>query len=154
MWSKKGRRITFSKTSNRLVELTEPTKADFMIDVDFQVESGRVGLATRYNREAQGLCGSGGPQAKRTSICGNGPDLQKGIILRVLERHTITSPIDSNFKLSVIQSRDYQLVFINDVLAATFSFARRDAGVVGLFLENATGKCAVKGIHATPAIVT
>ena len=66
----------------------------------------------------------------------------------MLERHNITSPIGSDFKLSVIQSRDYQLVFINDVLAATFSFARRDAGVVGLFLENATGKCSIKGIRA------
>ncbi|MCX6930505.1 MAG: hypothetical protein NT154_45965 [Verrucomicrobia bacterium] len=68
--------------------------------------------------------------------------------MHVLERHNITSPIGSDFELSVIQSRDYQLVFINDVLAATFSFARRDAGVVGLFLENATSKCAVKGIRA------
>ena len=75
----------------------------------------------------------------------------RGIFLRVLDRHHITSPVGKAFKLSVIHSRDYQIVFVNEVLAATFSFARRDAGVVGLFLENATGKCVVTGLHASQA---
>ncbi|MCX6878961.1 MAG: hypothetical protein NTW21_34895 [Verrucomicrobia bacterium] len=51
---------------------------------------------------------------------------------------------------TVVQSRDYQIVFVNGVLAATYSFSRRDAGVVGLMLENATGTCVVGGIHARP----
>ena len=147
--AKQGNRITFTNTSNRLVELTEPTKADFLIEVDFQEASGRVGLATRYDREARkGCLVLVDPKRKELQFAEIKPIYSKGIILHVLERHNITSPAGSDFRLSVIQSRDYQLVFINDVLAATFSFARRDAGVVGLFLENATGKCAVKGIRA------
>ena len=54
----------------------------------------------------------------------------------------------AGFRLSVIQSRNYGMVFVHGVLAATYSFARRDAGMVGLFFENATGKCVVGDIHA------
>ena len=146
--AKQGNRITFTNTSNRLVELTEPTKADFLIEVDVQETSGRVGLVTRYDRAARkGCVVLVDPKRKELQFAELDPIYSQGIILRVLERHHLTSPVGFDFKLSVIQSRDYQLVFINDVLAATFSFARRDPGVVGLFLENATGKCAVKGIR-------
>ena len=55
------------------------------------------------------------------------------------------------FSLSVIQARDCHLVFINDVLTATFSFARREPGKVGLLLENASGQCRVRRISARNA---
>jgi hypothetical protein len=113
------------------------------------VASGRVGPATRYNREARtGCVVLIDPRRKELQFAEIRPIYNKGIILRVLERHHLTSPVGPAFKLKVVQTKNYQLVFVDNVLAATFSFTRRDAGVVGLFLENATGKCVVGGIHA------
>jgi hypothetical protein len=148
---KEGRRITFTKTSTRVVELTEPTGADLLVEVDFKAASGRVGLTTRYNREAR--CGCVvlvDPKRGELQFADIQPIYDRGIILSVLERHHITSPVGPDFRLSVVQSRDYQMVFVNGVLAATYSFSRRDAGVVGLCMENATGTCVVDGIHARP----
>ncbi|MCX6873613.1 MAG: hypothetical protein NTW21_07370 [Verrucomicrobia bacterium] len=148
--AKQGNQITFARTSNRLVELTEPSAADLLIDAEFEVGSGRVGWVTHYDREARKGCAVlVDPKRQELQFAQVEPLYNKGIFLRVLDRHHITSPVGKAFKLSVIHSRDYQIVFVNEVLAATFSFARRDAGVVGLFLENATGKCVVTGLHAS-----
>jgi hypothetical protein len=150
--AKQGNQITFTQTSNRLLELTEPSAADLLLDAGFEVGSGRAGWLTRYDREARKGCTIlVDPKRQELQFAQVEPLYHKGIFLRVLERHHITSPVGASFKLSVVHSRDYQMVFVNDVLAATFSFARRDAGVVGLFMENATGKCVVKGLHARPA---
>lgn len=150
--AKQGNQITFTQTSNRLLELTEPSAADLLLDAGFEVGSGRAGWLTRYDREARKGCAIlVDPKRQELQFAQVEPLYHKGIFLRVLERHHITSSVGASFKLSVVHSRDYQMVFVNDVLAATFSFARRDAGVVGLFMENATGKCVVKGLHARPA---
>ena len=80
---KQGNRITFTNTSNRLVELTEPTKADFLIEVDFQEASGRVGLATRYDRETRkGCVVLVDPKRKELQFAEMRPIYSKGIILR------------------------------------------------------------------------
>jgi len=146
---KEGSGITFTKTSNRVVELTDSTKYDLIIDVRFEVESGRVGLVTRYDRDARkGCVVLVDPKRKELQFTTLGPLYERGIGLGLLERFNITSSVKSSFLLSVIQSENYQQVFVDGILAATFSFARRDAGTVGLFLENATGKAKVEGIHA------
>jgi len=148
---KAGNHLTFAKTSTRVVELTEPTGADLLVDVDFKAVSGRVGLALRYDPGARSGCAVlVDPRRKELQFAEIQPIYDRGIILNVQERHNITSAVGPDFRLSVVQSRDYQVVFVNGVLAATYSFCRRDAGRVGLFLENASGTCVVDGIHARP----
>ena len=146
--TKQGNQITFTQTSNRLVELTEPVTADMLVEATFEVASGRAGWVTHYDRDARKGCAVlVDPKRREIQFAQVEPLYKKGLFLRVLERHRITSPVGTTFKLSIIHSSNYQIVFVNDVLAATFSFARRDAGVIGLFLENATGKCDVTGLH-------
>ena len=146
---KQGNSMTFSETSNRLVELTEPISGDFIVDVDFQVASGRVGLVTRYDKQSRKGCVIlVDPRRKEIQFAELAPIYERGIILKILERDSIVSPIEPIFRLSVIHSRDYQMVFINDILAVTFSFMRRDAGVLGLFLESASGRCTIQSIQS------
>ena len=45
---KEGNRISFFRTSNRPVELNAVTDSDTIVDVDYRVKGGRVGIMTRY----------------------------------------------------------------------------------------------------------
>ncbi len=144
---KHGRTIVFTRTSNRIVELTGPTNAELIVDVDYRVNRGRAGIMTRYADR----CGCGvlvDPRRKELQFVEVVPKFKRAVLFRALERHTITTRVGRAFKLSVIQARDYQLVFVNGLLAATFSFARRERGKAALLLENATGRCVVGGIAA------
>ena len=148
--AKEGNNISFDFTSLRLVELSEVTGCDLIVELDCRVEKGRVGLVTRYDPESRDGCGMlVDPHRRELQFAELAPMYAKGMILKVLERHKITSQIAPSFKLSVISSRDYQLVFVDGVLAGTYSFARREAGAVSLIMENATGHCFVAGIHPT-----
>lgn len=145
---KKGTVVEFDHTSNRVVELTVPMNDELIVDANFHVQYGRVGLITRYDEKSRSGCiVLVDPARKELQFAELAPIYEKGIIVRVRDRFNLTVPIEQQFKLSIIQSLNYQLVFIDDVLAGTFSFARRDAGIVGLFLENATGKASVEGIY-------
>jgi len=144
---RRGSVITFSRTSNRVVELTRATDADLIVDVDYRVTGGRAGIMTRYAART-GCAVLIDPRRAQLQFVEVHPAFKNGIILRTCERHTITSPVGKGFTLSVIGSHDSMLVFINDVLAGTFSFARRERGKVALLLENASGTCRVRGVAA------
>ena len=141
--------FSFTNTSNRVVELTESIGYELIVDVNFNLESGRAGLITRYDEKSRNGCVVlVDPIRKELQFAELAPMYEKGIILKVRDRFNITSSIDRQYKLSVIQSVNFQLVFINNVYIGAFSFAYRDKGVVGLFLENASGKAFIEGIHA------
>jgi len=126
-----------------------PTESELIVDVDCRVETGRVGLATRCDAKSrQGCAMLVDPIRKELQFAELAPMYAKGMILKVLERHRIRSRIGSAFRMSVISSRDYQLVFVDDVFAGAYSFMRRDPGAVSIVMENATGQCVVSGIRA------
>lgn len=144
---RRGRTIVFTWASNRIVELTGPTDDEMIIEVDYRVLRGRAGIMTRYANR----CGCAvlvDPGRKELQFVEVVPQFQRAVLFRALERHTITTRLGRSFALSVVQSRDYQLVFVNGLLAATFSFARRERGRAALLLENATGRCVVRGVFA------
>jgi len=145
--SKRGSVIQFFRTSNRIVELTAATDCDLIVDVDYRVTRGRAGIVTRYADRAgcAVLVDSRRAQLQFVQVH---PMFKHGMILKALERHTITSRVGRDFTLSVIQSHDYMLVFVNGVLAGTFSFSRRERGKVALLLENASGQGRVRGVWA------
>ena len=144
---RRGRVVNFTRTSNRVVELTGATGDDLIVDLAFRVTGGRAGVMTRYAGRA-GCAVLVDPRQKQLQFVEVHPMFKHGMILKTLERHAITSPLGKTFALSVIQSRDTMLAFVNDVLAGTFSFARRERGKVALLLENATGRCRIARLSA------
>jgi hypothetical protein len=128
------------------VQITESTERDdLVIDLQYRVERGRAGVVTRYADR----CGCGvlvdaaRLELQFVEVC---PQFANAVIFKTLERHSIMQPMSREFSLSVIQSRDYYLVFVDGVFVAAFSFARREAGAVGLLIENATGDGTVLGV--------
>lgn len=140
-----GGRVTFRNASNRIVQITESTERDLVIDLQYRIERGRAGIVTRYADRCG--CGVLVDAARRelqfVEVC---PQFANAVIFKTLDRHEIMRPMSSEFLLSFIQSRDYYLVFVDGVFVAAFSFARREAGAVGLLLENATGDGTVLGV--------
>ncbi|MCY2932409.1 MAG: hypothetical protein NTV86_23520 [Planctomycetota bacterium] len=144
---RRGRTITFTRTSTRLVELTGATGCDLIVDVDLRLTAGRAGIVTRY-ADRRGCAVLIDPARAQLQFVEVHPAFRSAVILKTLERHAVTGPLRRAFRLAVIQSHDTMLVFVNDVLAATFSFARREKGKVALLLENASGACRVRGVSA------
>lgn len=141
--------FSFVNTSNRVVELTAATSNELLIDVKFNLEKGRAGIITRYDEaNRKGCVVLVDPFRKELQFAELASIYEKGIILKVRDRYNIASSIQSKFKLSVIQSVNYQIVFIDNIYVGAFSFALRDKGIVGLFLENASGMALLEGIHA------
>ena len=106
-----------------------------------------AGVLTRY-ADRQGCAALIDPERAQLQFVEVRPAFRRAIVLKTLERHAITSPVGRAFRLSVIQSHDTMLVFVNDVLAGTFSFARRGRGKAALLLENASGSCRVRRVSA------
>lgn len=146
---KKRDNFSFTNTSNRVVELTGATNDELLIDLSFNLDSGRAGLITRYDeKERRGCIVLVDPIRKELQFAELAPIYEKGLMLKVRERFDVTSSINRQFKLSIIQSVNYHVVFIDNVYIGAFSFELRDKGAVGLFLENASGSALIEGIHA------
>ena len=146
---KKGSNFSFTKTSNRVAELTEAINGDLIIDINYNVQSGRAGLITRMDEKSRSGCIILIDQAKNElQFAELAPIYEKGIIVKTLERFNIDflNRPEKDFKLTVIQSADYTLAFMDNVFVGSFSFACRQAGSVGLFLENATGRAFVESL--------
>ncbi|MCY2926349.1 MAG: hypothetical protein NT031_13080, partial [Planctomycetota bacterium] len=107
--TRRGNVFRFTRTSNRVVELTRSTGADLIVDVDCRLAAGRAGVMIRYAGR-KGCAAVVDPARRQLQFVEVHGAFKRGIILRTCERHVITSPVGKSFALSVIASRESMLV--------------------------------------------